>query len=426
MSHNENIIKIIDRRALIRLTSIALLAFTALTGCGGGSSTPVLNSAAVNWKATWYGAPQSYSADALASYPAKSFNNQTYRQLMYISQGGTAIRVRVSNAFGTTPLVITSMHIAKSAGGSSIAASTDTALTFNGQGSVTVPVGQEVYSDSVAFASAPLSTLAISTYVAAASAIETSHNLGLQTNYVASGNAVSSSSITATETDAFFAWITEIDIQNESLSKVIVTFGDSITDGYNSTPNQNSRYPNALSRALATSGMAASVVNAGISGNRWINDGIGPNGVGRFTRDVLNVSGVTHVIALLGINDIGLPGLFSLPSQAVTSAQLITSITNAAAAAHAKGIKFYSGTLTPFVGTASPGYYSAAGEIVRQDVNNFIRTTNLIDGFIDFDAVVRDPANPTSLLATYNSGDNLHPSDAGYEAMAAAAANFLR
>ncbi len=412
-------IHMVSRRALLG-SVLALPIAIALVACGGDPPPPQ------TWIASWYGAPQAYNEPPLSANAAKSLQNQTFRQTMYVSQGGTGLRIRVSNLLGTAPLAITSMRVAKSAGGSSIDAASDKAVTFGGQTSVTVPIGQEIYSDAVDFVVAPLSSLAVSAYVSGAAGVETVHSLGLQSNYVAAGNVASSASITPTETNSLYTWVTGIDVYASAANKVIVTFGDSITDGYNSTPNKNNRYPNYLSRALlASSSGAFSVVNAGISGNRWSFNGIGPNGNGRFSRDVLDRSGATHVVALLGINDFGIPSLLGNAAEQVTSAQIIQAITNAAAASKAKGVKFYAGTLTPFVGTTIPGYYTAEGEVKRQAVNAFIRTTPLIDGFIDFDAAIRDPANPTVMLAKYDSGDRLHPNDAGYEAMAAAASAFL-
>jgi lysophospholipase L1-like esterase len=263
--------------------------------------------------------------------------------------------------------------------------------------------------------------------VSSAVGIESVHSLGLQSNYVAAGNVASSATITPTETNAFYTWVTGVDVYNTTTNKVIVAFGDSITDGYNSTPNQNKRYPDFLSRALlsSSSGSTFSVVNAGISGNRWSFNGIGPNGNGRFSRDVLDRSGVTHAVILLGINDFGIPSLLGNASEQVTSALIIQSISNAAAAAKARGVKVYVGTLTPFLGTTIPGYYTADGEAKRQAVNAFIRSTKLIDGVIDFDAAIKDPANPLAMLAKYDSGDRLHPNDAGYEVMAASVAAAL-
>ena len=410
-----------QRRSFFRAV-LALPLAAGLISCGGGDS-----GAPSSWVASWYGAPQVYNEPPLSGRPAKSFQNQTYRQIMTVSAGGTNLRVRVSNLLGTAPLNITSMRIAKSTTGSSIDVASDRAVTFNGQASVSVPAGQELNSDPVEFTLAPLSTVAVSTFVSSAVGIESVHSLGLQSNYVAAGNVASSATITPTETNAFYTWVTGVDVYNTTTNKVIVAFGDSITDGYNSTPNQNKRYPDFLSRALlsSSSGSTFSVVNAGISGNRWSFNGIGPNGNGRFSRDVLDRSGVTHAVILLGINDFGIPSLLGNASEQVTSALIIQSITNAAATAKARGVKVYVGTLTPFLGTTIPGYYTADGEAKRQAVNAFIRSTKLIDGVIDFDAAIKDPANPLAMLAKYDSGDRLHPNDAGYEVMAASVAAAL-
>ena len=412
-------VRLETRRALLGAV-LALPITFAIVACGGDSIEPQ------TWTASWYGAPQAYNEPPLGANAAKSFQDQTFRQTMYVSQGGTGLRIRVSNLLGTSPLAVTSMRVARSAGGSSIDPASDKAVTFGGQASFTIPIGQEISSDSVDFVVAPLSSLAISTYFSGSAGIETVHSLGLQSNYVAAGNVASAAAITPTETLSRFAWVTGIDVYTPSVNKVIVTFGDSITDGYNSTPNKNNRYPNYLSRTLLSSpNQNFSVVNAGISGNRWSFNGVGPNGNGRFSRDVLDRTGATHVVALLGINDFGIPSLLGNAAEQVTAAQIIQSITTAAAASKAKGVKFYAGTLTPFAGTTIPGYYTADGEAKRQAVNAFIRTTALIDGFIDFDLALRDPANPTAMLGKYDSGDRLHPNDAGYEAMASVAAAFL-
>lgn len=411
-----------SRRALIG-AALALPVVLGLVSCGGVNA-PIAPS---SWVASWYAAPQKYDEPPLSGAQAKSFQNQTYRQIMTVSAGGTNVRVRVSNLLGTAPLRIANMRIAKRTSGSSIDASTDTAVTFNGQTSVIVPVGQEMNSDSVAFSLASLDSVALSTYVSSAVAVETVHTLGLQSNYVAAGDVTSSAAIAPNETNSFYTWITGIDVYNASTKKVVVAFGDSITDGFSSTPNQNKRYPDFLSRSLLSgaNGAAFSVVNAAIAGNRWSFDGIGPNGNGRFSRDALDRSGATHVVILLGINDFGLPSLLGNSAEQVPASLITQSIVSAAAAAKAKGVKVYVGTLTPFFGVTYPGYYTAEGEAKRQAVNAFIRSTNLIDGVIDFEAVIKDPANPIAMLAKYDSGDHLHPNDAGYEAMAASAAATL-
>lgn len=410
-----------QRRALLGALLSLPLAF-GLFGCGGNDSATT-----TKWAASWYGAPQLYDEPPLNGKPAKSFQNQTVRQIMTVSAGGTSLRVRVSNLYGTATLNIAGMRVAKSTTGSSIDAASDKGVTFNGQASVSVPAGQELNSDPVDFEVAANGTVAVSTFVSSTAGVETIHLLGLQSNYVAAGNVTSSATLAPTETNTFYAWVTGIDVVNPATTKVIVAFGDSITDGYASTANENRRYPNVLSRTLLSgaNGSTYSVVNAGISGNRWSFNGVGPNGNGRFTGDVLGRAGVTHAVLLLGINDFGIPSLLGNMAEQVTSDAIIQSISNAAAAARARGVKVYVGTLGPFAGTLFPGYYTAEGEAKRQAVNAFARSTNLIDGVIDFDAAIRDPANPGSMLAAYDSGDHLHPNDAGYELMAATAAAVL-
>ena len=401
--------------------SAALASFALLASCGGGSNVD-----AQKWIASWYASPQAYNEPPLSAKDPKSFKNQTVRQLMYLSAGGEAIRIRVSNVLGTTPLVIDGMRVAKSIGGTSIDVSTDRQVTFDGKATVAVPAGQEILSDSIALTVLDQTTVAVSTFVTANTPIEMVHSLGLQSNYVVGGNVMQAPAFTPTETNQFFLWVTGIDVQRRDTPKVIVAFGDSITDGYNSTPNTNNRYPNLLSNILMSSGTGTySVINAGISGNRWSFDGIGPNGTGRFNRDVLNRAGITSTVILLGINDIGIPSLLGLAAQQVTPDQIIKAISDAAVTTKAKGIKVYVGTLTPFGGTTIPGYYTAAGEIKRQAINTFIRSTTLIDGVIDYDLAIRDAATPGIMDARYDSGDHLHPNDTGYAVMAAAAAKIL-
>jgi lysophospholipase L1-like esterase len=404
-------------RRLILGVFLALPIVFGVTSCGGGGGGGG-GSSGSSWLATWYGAPQRYTDLDSTSNPVKTIQNQTYRQIMYISQGGNQLRLRVSNIFGTHPLSITSMRIAKSLGGASIDTSTDTAVSFGGQTATTVPIGQEIYSDTVNLAVDSNSTLAVSTFVAGSSQIETVHLYCLQSNYLVAGNMVSASDIAPSETDSFYAWVTGIDVQGPSSTKVIVAFGDSITYGGQSTTNANNRYPNYLSRALVTPGSGYSVVNAGISGNHWSAEDGGPSGIERFGRDVLDRSGAKFTVVLLGINDIA--------SQQLTADQIIQDIKNAAAAAKAKGIKYYEGTLTPYAVATAPGYYSAAGEAEREAVNAYIRSSVDIDGYVDFDMAIRDPNNPSAMLPAFDSGDHLHPSDAGYAAMATAAAAALK
>ena len=193
--------------------------------------------------------------------------------------------------------------------------------------------------------------------------------------------------------------------------------GDSITDGFNSTPDTNNRWPDHLARRLMAAGGGIAVLNLGIDGNRVLADGAGVSALARFDRDVLAQPGATHVFVLEGINDLGIGALF-MDGPRPTTAQLIAGHRQLIARAHSRGLKILAATLLPYEGTTFPGYFTPEGEAIRQAFNEWIRTSKEYDGFIDFDAVMRDPAQPSKMLAKYDSGDHLHPSDAGYQAMA--------
>ena len=413
---NDDAAKILSRRRLFQSVFATILASSLLFACGGGSSS----SDNGTFYASWYASPQDYNESFAGTKPvAKSFTNQTLRQVMYVSGGGDQVRVRISNRIGTLPLTIDAVTIAESTGGSAINVATNTPITFQNVASITIAPGAEAVSDPSSLMVKPNSNLAISIYVKNTTPVATVHSLGRQNNFVAAGNTTTAQVLPAAETNQFFAWVTGLDVRKNAKTKVIVTFGDSITDGYGATVDANNRYPNFLSRRLAADSSLGStmVVNAGISGNRWKNDVIGPKGEGRFAQDVLERAGITHTIILLGINDIGFSGAFPA-SQEVTASQITAAIQIAVDQAKAKGIKALVATLTPFKGTIFPGYYSDAGEAKRLAVNNFIRTNPTIDGIVDFDAALRNPADPGSMLAQYDFGDHLHPNDAGYAAMA--------
>ena len=404
------------RRNFIQTVMLAAIAGSFMLGCGADYGS--------NWSATWNASVQNYNDTFAGTTPTPiSFKDSTVRQLMYVSGSGDRLRIHFSNTLGTTPLTIDGARIAVSSGAAAINVGTDKLVTFAGQPSVTLAAGTEILSDVVELAVTANSPLALSIYVKNDTPIATVHTLGRQNNYVAAGNLLSAAVLPTTQAVQYYAWTTGIDVQRNDKTKVVVTFGDSITDGYASTVDANNRYPNDLSRRLAADATVGpvSVVNAGISGNRWKNDVIGPKGEGRFAHDVLGVAGITHTIILLGINDIGFSGAF-VRGQEVSAAQITDALTVAVAQAKAHNVKVLVGTLTPFKGTVFTGYYSDAGEAKRQAVNSFIRSNTAIDGVIDFDLAVRDPSNPAMMLPSYDSGDHLHPNDLGYAAMANAAA----
>ncbi|WP_266157036.1 SGNH/GDSL hydrolase family protein [Dyella silvatica] len=380
------------------------------------------------WFATWYAAPQNYNIlFPGVTVPPLAISNQSIRQIVHTSHGGSLIRVKLSNFFGTTPVTFAEARLARSTGNGNIDPATDRTLRFGGSGAVTLAPGEERWSDPVYLRVPTHTDLAISLYVPLNTPVVTTHTIGMQTNYLSPGNQAGATVMgNATATTMYF-WLSEVDASTADASdgvtgleahpyKVVVAFGDSITDGYGSTSGANRRWPNDLDnrvQAAADDLGRASVVNAAIAGNRWIYDGVGPAGVTRFAHDVAGVSGATHVLILLGINDIGIGEL--VPQQNVSADQIIAAMQATIAQAQASGIKIYLATITPYNGAS---YYDAAGEMKREAVNAFVRSANGADGVLDFDQIVRDPSNPTALLPSYDSGDHLHPNDTGYQAMA--------
>ncbi len=361
----------------------------------------------IHWVGTWSASPQA------ASSPVE-FKGQTIRQIVRVSIGGKRVRVRLSNANGAGPLVISSAHVALRSTGAAIAAGSDRALTFNGSPSMAIPPGALAVSDPVNLQVPDLGDLAVSLYVAGNQVAATEHTAGLQTTYVsAAGDFSGADNLPTTTTTQSVYFLTGIEVDAARSTRAIVTLGDSITDGYQSTVDANKRWPNRLAERLTAQkgGSKVAVLNAGITGNRVLHDKDGSNALARLDRDVLVQSGARYLIVLLGINDIGFPG-------AVTPDQIIAGHRQIIDRARALGLKVYGGTLTPFQAYLPGLYYTDVGEAQRQVVNQWIRTSKAYDAVIDFDKAIRDPSNPSKILPAYDSGDNLHPNDAGYKAMA--------
>ena len=366
-------------------------------------------------------APGTQPVGQPAGQPAAlSLNNQTLREIVHVSIGGSRVRVVLSNEFGTAPLTIGAVSIALHDKDSKIAAGSNRALAFSGRPSVTIPPGASMISDPVDENIPPMGDLAIDLYLPTEMTPLTSpltvHAGASQTNYVSStGNFAGSADMPVLTTTPSWYLLERVEVTAPVETGAIVTFGDSITDGARSTPNTNNRWPDHLAkRLLAGSGNAKlAVLNTGIGGNRLLSDSIanfGINALARFDRDVLAEPGAMYVVVLEGINDIGNARANPLPS----AADLIAAQRQIIERAHAHGLIIFGATLTPFEGAA---YFSPEGEAKRQAVNNWIRTSKAYDGVVDFDAATRDPASPGKFLALYDSGDHLHPNDAGYEAM---------
>ena len=402
--NGNNFVKLRARCA--RLVVIVLLATGVAPYASAQSSAP--------WVGTWGIGPVGQSLSVSGSNPL-TFSQQTLRQIVHTSVGGPVARIRISNVFGTAPLTVADVHIASSAGnnGASILSGTDQAATFGGSATVTIAAGSAAISDPINFAVPSLGDVAISMYFpGAAPSTTTTHVFTEETNFYAAGDVSSDVSLPGATSTGQYYFLTGLDVQGASLTGSFVAVGASITDGYASTPLENHRWPNDLAERLVNAGMGIGVLNEGIAGNELLQDnGIyGVTPANRFNRDVLTQAGV-HWMVLSDdpINDLG-------NNSQATASELIAAIQVLMNEAHQVGLKFLCSTLTPYKGAS---YWTAAGETYREQINDFIRgSTSGCDGVIDQDAAVHDPNNPEAYLPAYDSGDHLHPNDAGYQAIA--------
>jgi lysophospholipase L1-like esterase len=348
------------------------------------------------------------------------FNNQTLRQIVHTSIGGSRVRVVLSNVYGTAPLTIGAAHVALRDKDSSIQTASDRPLTFGGKPTVAIPANAVLYSDPVNLTVPQMADLAIDLYLPGNTdtpAPLTMHTGAFQTNYVSeTGNHVGAAKLPAVATVQSWFLMYRVEVQAPESASGLIAFGDSITDGTRSTPDANHRWPDQLVRRMlsGTTPLEMGVMNAAIAGNRVLSEGtfqVGVNALARFEHNALAQPGVTHVILMEGINDIGNARTNPTP----TAEDIIVGYKQLIDRAHSKGLKIYGATLTPFYGAA---YYTDVGEAKRQAVNQWIRTSKVFDAVVDFDAATRDPNDPKRLLAVFDSCDHLHPNDAGYKAMA--------
>jgi len=361
------------------------------------------------------------------------FENQTIRMVVRPTMGGERLRVRLSNAFGTTATTIGAAHIALVSKGAEIVPQSDRVLTFSGSSSIAIPPGAPVLSDPVDLKVPAFAELAISLYLPEKTSALSTHFWAQHETYISGpGNFTGQTGIPNPSMRTSWYWLADVEVWASPQAAATVAFGDSITDGVGAKQGEYSDWPDDLANRLA-SGQGAgrlAVLNEGIGGNRILHDGAGVSALARFDRDVLAQPGVVNVIILEGINDIGWPHMKARPSpngttpsqgpfadDRVTAQDLIAGLKQIIERAHEHGIRVFGATLTPFEGA---DYYSADGEVERQAVNQWIRTSGSFDAVFDFDAAVRDPNHPARFREDYQSGDHLHPSAAGYRAMAAA------
>jgi lysophospholipase L1-like esterase len=376
------------------------------------------------WIGSW-ATSQQLVEPANALDPA-DLRDLTLRQIVHLSLGGSEIRLRLSNRFGVTPLHVTAVHLATRFPSSSdkIVPASDKALTFSGSAEVTIPAHADYLSDPLSFPANALSDVAITLHLDTAPVEQTGHPGSRATSYIAHGDSVSAPELHVARTVDHWYFIAGIDVTASPGTSSVVVLGDSITDGHGSTTNANDRWTDVLSQRLQSDPCTRNlaVLNHGIGGNHLLTDGLGPNALSRFDHDVIAQAGVRYLIVLEGINDIGLlsrTGDAPSAEHEVLVRRITAAYEQMIARAHTHDIKVIGATIMPFVGS---NYYhpAPANEADRQEVNEWIRIPGHFDAVIDFDKITRDPEHPDRLLLAFDSGDHLHPSPAGYAAMARA------
>jgi lysophospholipase L1-like esterase len=378
----------------------------------------------LHWVESWGAAQQ--ELDKTDSPP--SLNDATIRQIVHLSMGGSRLRIRLSNVFGEAPLRIDSVHIARpmSPKGSAIDAATDTVIRFDGQTSLSIPAGSEYVSDAACFEAASLSDLAVTIHITEAPARRTGHSESLATSYVNPGTPTSAPDLPRAKSIDHWFFLAGAQVSANTDAGSIVILGDSITDGHASNPNENRRWPDQLARRIKAASLdrRLAVVNTGIGGNRLLLDGLGPNALARFDRDVLSRASVRYLIILEGVNDLGtsaLSGEASKDEHARLVHRIISAYAQMVTRAHAHNIKVLGATLLPYAGT--PYYVTdASTEADRRAINNWIKFRGHLDAVIDFDQVMCDVDRRARLSPKYDSGDHIHPSSSGYTAMGDAVA----
>lgn len=405
--------KLLRSRAIARTSLLGTIfpILILLVSCGGGS-----DGTDERWLATWGAAPHAQDVPL-------QVDDTTLRQEIRTSIGGERVRVRLSNRFGSAPLRIDAATIAVAAqGDASIDVTTIEAIEFDGERSVEIAPGVDVLSDPVGLSPTALETLSVSLYFGAGATLAATHGTALRESFFVPGDQSRAAELTEISRRSAWFVLVGVEVETGDRPEVFVALGDSITDGFGAREVGGS-WPERLSELL---GGTASVVNAGISGNRILRSGIagfGPSALSRFDEDVLAPAGVTTLILLAGINDIqapGVPGIFGddPPAPRLTGADVIAGLTELADRGRAAGLRVVGGTLLPY--RILP-IVIADGETIRTEVNEWIRTSDVFDAVIDFDAALSDPGFPAAMRRDYDSGDTLHPNDAGYQAMAEAA-----
>ncbi|MFJ8662215.1 SGNH/GDSL hydrolase family protein [Streptomyces sp. NPDC093795] len=377
------------------------------------------------WRAAWAASPQSPTAPLGPNWSQQGFDNHTVRQVVRVTTGGSRARIELTNRYGSTPLRITGATVARTAEGSAIRPGSVRHLRFDGRPSVTIPVGGTLLSDAANLPVEAFGSLTVTLYLAGGTGPATFHHFASATSYRATGDHRADPAGAAfTETSASWYYLSGVEVtggHGTARRNGVVTFGDSITDGVGSTQDADHRYPDELAERLAAAGRPRAVLNHGIAGNQVVNDTTwaGEKALTRFRQDVLTEPGVRTVVLFEGINDIGgsTVDFPAAPTPDVSVDRLIAGHRTLIREAHAKGLKVIGATLTPVKGSF---YDTPANEAKRDAFNDWVRTSGAYDAIVDLDRAVADPSDPDRILPAYDSGDGLHPNDAGYTAMAQA------
>ena len=366
---------------------------------------------AQSWSRSWMAAPL---VSRTAPEKCPDLSDRTLRQVVRISTGGNRIRLRLSNEMSTRPLLLGAVHVALAGANGETLPGTDRVVTFNQAQGATIPARAPLLSDPIAMPVKPLARLAISIHLPQGAPDATVHSYSAATGWTAPGDQTAATSLTDATTLGPRVIITGVEVENRNPARTIVTLGDSITDGVRATPDSDRRWPDLLAERLQRGGMTLTgVANAGISANRLLSEGDGYNALARFDSDVLAVPGVSHVVILEGVNDLGAAARDQQPM--LPPAAIIGAYRQMIARAHDRGVKVILATILPYKGA---GYWNAAGEASRVAINDWIRTNREADGYVDLAQAIADPADPARMARAYDVGDALHPNDAGFRVMA--------
>ncbi|GAA4629952.1 SGNH/GDSL hydrolase family protein [Actinoallomurus vinaceus] len=410
-----------------QVTKVMLIAALTTAPLAASSVSAAAEPRGSRWDGAWATAVQRpFKNDWSPAWADEGFNRQSVRQVVRIGAGGSRLRIRLSNAYGAAPLHLTGASVARTGEGAAVLPGTIRSLTFRSSAAATIPVGEQLVSDPIALPVRPRERLTVTLYFQGATGPSTFHALAMEMSYRAGGDHLRDPGAGAfTESTASWYYLDGVEVTGRpgGRKRAVVAFGDSITDGYGSTAGADARYPDALAERLMAQGRARPVLNAGIAGNKVLNDStcLGEKATARFQRDALDQPRVRTVIVLEGINDIlhseTPPSPCTVPNPRVTAQELIAGYRKLIRTAHASKVRIVGATLPPFKGAYG---YTERGEEVREAVNKWIRSSREYDAVVDFDRALADPADLDRIRPALDSGDHLHPNDAGYRIMAAA------